>query len=109
MLGILPRNSSYFNASDNCVTVSNLLRGSISSQGGDGFFNEILNGLLCLRHKPPNPPAPAEFVESLGDSIDSFIANASERIPEISSKNEDQSPLILTNGSHFSSLSMCTH
>ncbi|KAI4340814.1 hypothetical protein MLD38_025616 [Melastoma candidum] len=71
--------------------------------GGDGFFNEILNGLLCLRHNAPYPPAPADFVESLGGCNDSSTVNACERIPEISNQDEDRSPLISTNGSHFSS------
>ncbi|ERN00182.1 ceramide kinase isoform X2 [Amborella trichopoda] len=33
--------------------------------GGDGFFNEILNGLLSSRHKAPYPPSPAEVLHSL--------------------------------------------
>ncbi|XP_057861117.1 ceramide kinase isoform X1 [Cryptomeria japonica] len=28
--------------------------------GGDGFFNEVLNGLLMGRHKAPYPPTPSE-------------------------------------------------
>ncbi|KAI4320088.1 hypothetical protein MLD38_033602 [Melastoma candidum] len=70
--------------------------------GGDGFFNEVLNGLLCQRHKAPYPPAPADFVESLGVCNDYLTANANGRIPKISSQDEDLSPLISTNGSHFS-------
>ncbi|EPS60334.1 hypothetical protein M569_14471, partial [Genlisea aurea] len=37
---------------DGCVAV-----------GGDGFFNEILNGVLSSRHKAPYPPAPWDFAE----------------------------------------------
>ncbi|KAF3433182.1 hypothetical protein FNV43_RR24284 [Rhamnella rubrinervis] len=33
--------------------------------GGDGFFNEILNGFLKSRHKASYPPAPSDFVCSL--------------------------------------------
>ncbi|XP_049933498.1 ceramide kinase isoform X2 [Nymphaea colorata] len=32
--------------------------------GGDGFFNEIMNGFLCTRHAAPYPPTPAEFSQS---------------------------------------------
>lgn len=28
--------------------------------GGDGFFNEVLNGLLSWRHKAPYPPSPVD-------------------------------------------------
>ncbi|XP_010320730.1 ceramide kinase isoform X2 [Solanum lycopersicum] len=38
--------------------------------GGDGFFNEILNGLLLSRHKCSYPPSPTELnhpVENNGD------------------------------------------
>lgn len=36
-------------------------------QGGDGFFNEILNGLLSSRHKAPYPPTPTEVIQSVGN------------------------------------------
>lgn len=47
--------------------------------GGDGFFNEILNGFLSLWHKAPYPPAPADFVQSLGDYGDFSMHNTNER------------------------------
>ncbi|XVF54925.1 hypothetical protein PTKIN_Ptkin05aG0219900 [Pterospermum kingtungense] len=34
--------------------------------GGDGFFNEILNGFLSPRHKAPFPPTPSDFLKSAG-------------------------------------------
>ncbi|PQQ00104.1 ceramide kinase [Prunus yedoensis var. nudiflora] len=43
--------------------------------GGDGFFNEILNGFLLSRHKAPYPPTP------------SVIGTSSQN-------NEQQSPLL---------------
>ncbi|XP_020576292.1 ceramide kinase isoform X2 [Phalaenopsis equestris] len=33
----------------------------IISVGGDGLFNEVLNGLLHSRHKAPYPPAPTKL------------------------------------------------
>ena len=30
-------------------------------QGGDGLFNEVLNGLLSSRHDAPYPPSPQEL------------------------------------------------
>ncbi|GAV75704.1 DAGK_cat domain-containing protein [Cephalotus follicularis] len=36
--------------------------------GGDGFFNEILNGFLSSRHKSPLPPAPSDFLHSVGNN-----------------------------------------
>ncbi|KAF8008708.1 hypothetical protein BT93_K2383 [Corymbia citriodora subsp. variegata] len=47
--------------------------------GGDGFFNEILNGFLSSRHKAPYPPAPVDFVQSLGDCGDFSMQNTNER------------------------------
>ncbi|KAL5569854.1 hypothetical protein UlMin_026429 [Ulmus minor] len=62
--------------------------------GGDGFFNEILNGLLKSRHKAPYPPAPSDFIQSEGYN-DSFSVNGvNETVAENSSQNEDQSPLL---------------
>jgi len=36
----------------------------ILAVGGDGFFNEILNGLLSYRYQSPYTPAPQEFMDS---------------------------------------------
>ncbi|XP_030534436.1 ceramide kinase isoform X2 [Rhodamnia argentea] len=47
--------------------------------GGDGFFNEILNGFLSSRHKAPYPPAPTDFVQSLGDCGDVLMRNTNIR------------------------------
>lgn len=51
----------------------------IVAVGGDGFFNEILNGFLSSWHKAPYPPAPTDFVESLGDCGDFSMRNTNER------------------------------
>ncbi|EOY22808.1 Diacylglycerol kinase family protein isoform 5 [Theobroma cacao] len=41
--------------------------------GGDGFFNEILNGYLRSRHKAPFPPAPSDFLDALGNDGSSLV------------------------------------
>lgn len=43
-------------------------------QGGDGFFNEILNGLLSYRYQSPYPPAPQEFMDSAKNKSHSQFA-----------------------------------
>lgn len=75
--------------------------------GGDGFFNEVLNGLLLSRHKAPYPPAPAD----LGHSVDNYgnilAQDASGTAAEPSDHNEDQSPLLSgskVNGSPLTNL-----
>ncbi|KAF8380549.1 hypothetical protein HHK36_028037 [Tetracentron sinense] len=71
--------------------------------GGDGFFNEVLNGLLSSRHKAPYPPAPADFLHSAGNDS-AFIRDPNETAPETSHQREDQDPLLLRSG--FSNLGM---
>jgi ceramide kinase len=39
-------------------------------KGGDGFFNEVLNGILLSRHKAPYPPTPPDFVHSTSNDDD---------------------------------------
>ncbi|XVF11267.1 hypothetical protein REPUB_Repub08aG0012100 [Reevesia pubescens] len=81
--------------------------------GGDGFFNEILNGFLSSRHKAPFPPAPLDFLNALGNDSNSFVhdPNAagtethynkySDPLLTSSSYNESGFPLFGTNdGSH---------
>ncbi|KAA8533896.1 hypothetical protein F0562_031413 [Nyssa sinensis] len=62
--------------------------------GGDGFFNEILNGLLSSRHKAPSPPAPTDFINSVGSDGTVLVHDANETLAEPSDRNEDQSPLL---------------
>lgn len=91
------------------------------SQGGDGLFNEVLNGLLCSRHKAPYPPAPTEFSYTINDDKSQMYGNNSKNngrayyndenglSPEISSKSDDHEPLISTseyNGVGISKSSM---
>ncbi|KAK4749679.1 hypothetical protein SAY87_027128 [Trapa incisa] len=67
-----------------------MLYDGVLAVGGDGFFNEILNGLLSTRHKASYPPTPADFLQSLGG--DNFSVD--EPISEIFSHEEDERPLI---------------
>ncbi|MCH91134.1 ceramide kinase-like, partial [Trifolium medium] len=62
--------------------------------GGDGFFNEILNGFLSPRLKAPFPPTPPDFAHLAKDKGDSLIVDENEILEETSSQSEDQFPLI---------------
>ena len=62
--------------------------------GGDGFFNEILNGFLSPRLKAAYPPTPPDFVHLAKDNGDSLTVDENERFEETSSQSEDQFPLI---------------
>ncbi|XP_059459724.1 ceramide kinase isoform X3 [Corylus avellana] len=75
--------------------------------GGDGFFNEILNGFLSSRHKAPYPPSPTDIVHSVDGNGSVLIHHGSSgTVAGTTSQNEDQSPLLSTprqeNGSGFS-------
>ncbi|KAK7259766.1 hypothetical protein RIF29_25379 [Crotalaria pallida] len=62
--------------------------------GGDGFFNEILNGFLSPRLKAPNPPTPTDFVHLAKDNGDSLVLDENETVEETSNESEDQFPLV---------------
>ncbi|WJX30458.1 ceramide kinase [Trifolium repens] len=62
--------------------------------GGDGFFNEILNGFLSPRLKAPFPPTPPDFAHLAKDKDVSLIVDENEILEETSSQSEDQFPLI---------------
>ncbi|XP_034916245.1 ceramide kinase isoform X2 [Populus alba] len=62
--------------------------------GGDGFFNEILNGFLLSRHKAPWPPSPSDIVHSDQSSGNGLFRNPNERVTETTCQNEDHSPLL---------------
>ncbi|KAK3026439.1 hypothetical protein RJ639_041451 [Escallonia herrerae] len=62
--------------------------------GGDGFFNEILNGLLLSRHKAPYPPTPTDFGHSVDNDADVPVHDENESATEPSDRNEDHSPLL---------------
>ncbi|KAI4323726.1 hypothetical protein L6164_023309 [Bauhinia variegata] len=60
--------------------------------GGDGFFNEILNGFLSPRHKAPNPPTPSDFNHSVKHNDGSMVHDESETIEE--THNQTDAPLL---------------
>ncbi|XP_058104355.1 ceramide kinase isoform X2 [Magnolia sinica] len=76
--------------------------------GGDGFFNEILNGLLSSRHHAPYPPAPTEFMQSIGhgnhypaqrrfnhsSSEGGSVHNPNDTANESPRQSEDRDPLL---------------
>ncbi|XP_065871698.1 ceramide kinase isoform X2 [Euphorbia lathyris] len=70
--------------------------------GGDGFFNEILNGFLLSRHKAPHPPSPSDFIHYDGSKRNSVDHDPNAKVRETAKQNEEHSPLIsnsLCNGS----------
>ncbi|WOG96939.1 hypothetical protein DCAR_0416278 [Daucus carota subsp. sativus] len=85
-------------AFDMMVSISNRELNSydgVLAVGGDGFFNEILNGLLLSRHKAPYPPSPKDFGHShYKDEI--TLVHLKDKCIDPSEQNEDQSPLLST-------------
>lgn len=69
--------------------------------GGDGFFNEILNGFLLSRHKAPVPPVPPNFVDSHDTERFNYVPDPNE-VAAGTSENEDESPLLPTSESNGS-------
>lgn len=63
--------------------------------GGDGFFNEILNGFLLSRHKAPYPPSPKDFGHSVNEDEDTLV-HWRDNCVQPSGQNDDQSPLLST-------------
>ncbi|XP_054792325.1 ceramide kinase-like isoform X2 [Prosopis cineraria] len=61
--------------------------------GGDGFFNEILNGFLSTRLKAPIPPAPSDLVHLVKDGHSSLVHDGNEAVEENPNQNEEH-PLI---------------
>lgn len=76
-------------------------------QGGDGLFNEILNGLLLSRHKASYPARPANANQSVENT--ESTDNSDGNNLEVSDRSEDNSPLLTNsghNGSQVMNLSM---
>ncbi|KAG6698887.1 hypothetical protein I3843_08G041700 [Carya illinoinensis] len=70
--------------------------------GGDGFFNEILNGFLSSRHKAPYPPSPTDIIHSADGHGSSLVHHGSSgTVAETSYRNEDGSPLLSSTVQNF--------
>ncbi|XP_021721751.1 ceramide kinase-like isoform X2 [Chenopodium quinoa] len=68
----------------------------ILAVGGDGLFNEILNGLLRSRFKTKYTPLPPDFMASPGEESSASVPYPSEINAGTFNPNEDQSPLLPT-------------
>ncbi|XP_060196342.1 ceramide kinase, partial [Lycium barbarum] len=62
--------------------------------GGDGFFNEILNGLLLSRHKSSYPPSPTELNHPVENNDNEPVLDTNVDIRDPSDSGEDESPLL---------------
>ncbi|XP_042027575.1 ceramide kinase-like [Salvia splendens] len=62
--------------------------------GGDGFFNEILNGVLLSRHKAPYPPTPSDITPPAESECNVTNHNVNRTRSEHCDHNEDGSPLL---------------
>ncbi|CAN6460254.1 unnamed protein product [Victoria cruziana] len=69
--------------------------------GGDGFFNEIMNGFLCTRHAAPYPPAPSEFLQSTDNDNEMRRDDVSDPLL-YSSQSAGSDPLNAGQSRHFS-------
>ncbi|XP_074580254.1 ceramide kinase-like [Curcuma longa] len=83
----------------------------IVAVGGDGLFNEVLNGLLSSRHDAPYPPSPEELnnackkdqnVQCVNNSImcsKSLCNGATNMLSTPSCRSDDREPLLSAVGS----------
>ncbi|KAG5558310.1 hypothetical protein RHGRI_008291 [Rhododendron griersonianum] len=62
--------------------------------GGDGLFNEILNGLLSSKLKASYPPTPTDFLHSGEKDGCIMLHESNKTVAEASGHIEDTSPLL---------------
>ncbi|XP_050223739.1 ceramide kinase isoform X2 [Mercurialis annua] len=72
--------------------------------GGDGFFNEILNGFLLSRHKASHPPSPSDFIHSDESKGNASAHGLNKTVIEAACKNEANAPLISSSTNNESGL-----
>lgn len=84
----------------------------IIAVGGDGLFNEVLNGLLSSRHKAPYPPAPTKLdsidtkdqlqqhVYEDNKNVKNSLNSHGDIFVETARKGEDREPLLSASESH---------
>lgn len=68
----------------------------IVAVGGDGFFNEILNGLLLSRHKAPYPPSPTDCNQALINNSNALDDDVNGNVEELLGGVDVESPLLLS-------------
>ncbi|XP_071706735.1 ceramide kinase-like isoform X2 [Rutidosis leptorrhynchoides] len=62
--------------------------------GGDGFFNEIINGILMSRHRAPYPPLPPDDEQVVETESDVLPHDPTVTVAAPLVSNEDESPLL---------------
>ncbi|KAF7148054.1 hypothetical protein RHSIM_Rhsim03G0162800 [Rhododendron simsii] len=62
--------------------------------GGDGLFNEILNGLLSSKLKASYPPTPTDFLHSGEEDSCIMLHESNKTVAKASDHIEDTSPLL---------------
>ncbi|KAJ4846959.1 hypothetical protein Tsubulata_048003, partial [Turnera subulata] len=62
--------------------------------GGDGFFNEILNGFLLFRHKAPYPPSPSDFFGSDHCNGNDLVHGLTKTVAQTANQSKDYDPLL---------------
>ncbi|KAI3756921.1 hypothetical protein L6452_04453 [Arctium lappa] len=64
--------------------------------GGDGLFNEILNGILLSRHNAPYPPVPPDHGQTVDTHNEIVDPGPTVTMAEPLASGEDESPLLST-------------
>ncbi|KVI07600.1 ATP-NAD kinase-like domain-containing protein, partial [Cynara cardunculus var. scolymus] len=64
--------------------------------GGDGLFNEILNGILLSRHNAPYPPVPPDHSQTVDTHNEIVDPGPTVTMAEPLASGEDESPLLST-------------
>lgn len=69
-----------------------ILEKSTYVQGGDGFFNEVLNGYLLSRLKVPLPPSPSDSFTTVQSTGSSSVPESGDGVHE--SDQKEHFPLL---------------
>uniref|UniRef100_A0A1J3J0T9 Ceramide kinase n=1 Tax=Noccaea caerulescens TaxID=107243 RepID=A0A1J3J0T9_NOCCA len=77
----------------------------IIAVGGDGFFNEVLNGYLLSRLKVPLPPSPSDSFNSVQSGGSSSVPESGDAVHETDQK--EHFPLLSDSNQEVMNFSMC--
>uniref|UniRef100_A0A1J3GGT5 Ceramide kinase n=1 Tax=Noccaea caerulescens TaxID=107243 RepID=A0A1J3GGT5_NOCCA len=77
----------------------------IIAVGGDGFFNEVLNGYLLSRLKVPLPPSPSDSFNSVQSRGSSSVPESGDAVHETDQK--EHFPLLSDSNQEVMNFSMC--